>query len=120
MKLLNVKEQALEKYKSQVKGNRNISTEQARRKLTRNVALVKETSRNRIKFTLRGLIYKYGNLHITVRFGTIVDIENHKNYKEHPNNWIFPKRRYIELNKQLGIDDCKYTRNKRHQRSKMR
>lgn len=112
MKLLNLTGKAYDKYRLSVKGNGNIAYDQAQKKLTRNVVLVKETIERKpyekkrfMSRSLRGVTYHYGNLDITVRFGKIVDIENNKGQ---PVKWSFPRERYQQLNKELGILDCKY------------
>lgn len=116
MKLLKATQKALQQYKETVKGNKMISTDEALKKLTRNVQLVKESAPERIALTWKGLRYSYGNLDITVRFGKVVEVVNHKDYRERPDDWDFPKKRYIQLNKELGIVDCKFNKKKKKHR----
>ncbi|PLR72197.1 hypothetical protein [Bacillus sp. UMB0728] len=116
MKLLKATQKALQQYKETVKGNNKISTDEALKKLTRNVRLVKESAPERIALTWKGLKYSYGNLDITVRFGKVIEVVNHKDYRERPDDWDFPKKRYIELNKELGITDCKFSKKKKSNR----
>ncbi|AEK88495.1 hypothetical protein; phage SPbeta [Bacillus amyloliquefaciens XH7] len=55
--------------------------------------------------------YAYGNLIIKVnRKKQVFEILNKKDQDVDQVNWKFPKRRYIELNKELGIKDCKFSK----------
>ncbi|MCA1027023.1 hypothetical protein LCM23_13055 [Cytobacillus kochii] len=110
MKLLKVTDKAKEKYKSQTKGNQDTSDDQVIKKLTRNVILVKETAPDRISWGWKGIIYSYGSLDIIVRFGTVVDVQNKVGKFTH---WKTPKYRYMDLNKRLGITDCKFKNKKK-------
>lgn len=112
MKLLNLKNSAYEYYKQNVKGNETISYEQAQKKLTRNVHLAdqKKSVSNTLKLQQE---YIYGCLKIIVRFGAIVELENKT--KDTIPGWKVNKNKYIYLTKELGIDDNKFTMNKRKQ-----
>ncbi|ASB89285.1 MULTISPECIES: hypothetical protein [Bacillus] len=104
MKMLKVTNDALNYYRKSVKGNKNITEEQARAKLTRNVKLVQaETPERVLRIGLFSKVYMYHDLHITVRNGKVIKIVNHKRPR-------FSKKRYIELSKALGIKDIKYYR----------
>lgn len=108
MKLKELTTKAYNQYRSEVKGNQSISFDQAEKKLNRNLILVKETAPDRI--TTKGLFtttYTYGNMKITTRFNKIVKVVNHKGMSL---LWDFPETRYKELNKQLGILDCKFSK----------
>jgi hypothetical protein len=110
MELLRLTDKAYEQYKVSVKGNKDISKDQAARKLTRNVLLAKELPpRNTLERFIGNRMHMYGNLHILVRRGKIVNVFNHYGGDYH-NGWEFDKRRYIELTKQLGIEDNKFNR----------
>lgn len=109
MKLLKVSDKAFKKYKSTVRGNENITYEQAQKKLTRNAVLVKETAPERIKRKWFNVTYSYGNLDIICRFGTVIDIVNHKGVFD--SNWKFPRHSYQHLNKVMGIPDDKFKKN---------
>ncbi|MGG2091333.1 hypothetical protein AB1283_01025 [Bacillus sp. S13(2024)] len=105
MKLLKLTAKAYMEYCYTVKGNERTTFDQAKRKLSRNVQLVKEAAPDRI---VRGLFYNtyhYGNMKITVRLGKIIKVENSKGK---PVKWKFPKERYIELSKEFGITDSKF------------
>lgn len=112
LKLYKLPEEVYKQYQQQVKGNANITYEQAVKKLNRNIQLVKETAPERIERKFLSVTYKYGNLHLVTRLGKIVKLVNHKDYKQYSDDWIFPKKRYIQLNKELGIDDCKFSKKK--------
>ncbi|MFC8151650.1 hypothetical protein ACFUP3_18405 [Bacillus paralicheniformis] len=104
MKMLKVSEDALNYYRECVKGNKNISEDQARAKLTRNVNLVQAEAPERVlRSGLFSKVYMYHDLHITVRNGKVIKVVNHKRPR-------FSKKRYIELSKALGIKDIKYYR----------
>lgn len=61
LKILKVSAEALHTYKNDVKRNYDIDEDQARRKLTRNVMLVKEFKPGGIK---RGLFLKHTHMEI--------------------------------------------------------
>jgi hypothetical protein len=107
MRLLNLKESAYNTYKREVKGNTNVTFDQAKRKLTRNILLaVERTSlKNILKCEQQ---YIYGCLRITVRFGTIIKIENH--IQDTIPGWTCDQQRYEEISKQLGIYENKFKR----------
>ncbi|WP_137743398.1 hypothetical protein [Robertmurraya siralis] len=117
MKIYKLPEKIYKLYQQQVKGNENITYDQAVKKLCRNIQLVKEKAPERIERKLLNVTFKYGNLHITTRLGKIIKLVNHKDYKQYSDDWIFPKRRYIELNKELGIEDCKFSKKNSYIRS---
>lgn len=105
MKLLDLSYKAYTQYMEQVRGNENISFDQAQRKLSRNVLLVVETAPERVVRGLFSTKYKYGNLTIVVRNRKIVKVVN---YKGKPVGWKINKQRYTELSKELGIVSSKY------------
>ncbi len=100
---------AYEQYKQQVKGNERIPWDQAEKKLNRNILLVQEADSKYTEKKLFTTTYSYGNLKVKVRFGKIIDIENHKGK---PTDWHTKPRRYEELSRQLGILDYKKRSNK--------
>lgn len=108
-----VSRKALDQYRQTVKGNEKTSKSQVVLKLSRNIQLVKEEAPDRIEKKLLTTTYKYGNLHIATRFGRIVSVINHAGK---PVDWTFPQKRYIQLNREYGIKDCKFTSSKRNRR----
>jgi hypothetical protein len=84
-------------YRDNVKGNKNISKEQARLKLTRNVMLAEEG-----KHKGNRKMYMYGNLWMLVVKDKIVWI---KNLKAKNNSFSKDLERYNQINKELGIID---------------
>ncbi|AMR46887.1 hypothetical protein FVD40_06235 [Bacillus subtilis] len=111
MEVLGITEKALSYYRENVKGNKTITPDQALLKMIRNVTLVKETHPERVKKRLFYTEYAYGNMTIKVnRKKQVFDIVNKSGCFSDQNDWKFPKRRYIELSKELGIKDCKISK----------
>lgn len=108
MKLLNVSNDVLQYYREKVRGNENITLDQARKKLTRNVMLAKKvTPRKRLDRLLGISLYQYGNLHMKLRWNKIIYIKNHRSGK-HYGNWKLDKEKYIRLSEELGIEEVKF------------
>ena len=123
MEVLGITEKALSYYRENVKGNKTITPDQALLKMIRNVSLVKETHPERVKKRLFFTEYAYGNMIIKVnRKKQVFEIVNKSGCFSDQNDWKFPKRRYIELSKELGIKDCKFSKitysKKNHNRQK--
>ncbi|QJI52402.1 hypothetical protein [Psychrobacillus phage Perkons] len=105
MKLLRVSGKALNSYRKSVKGNEFTTKDQARRKLTRNVALANEVlHKSEFQRFIGTKVYTYGNLHITVRFGKVVEIVNHSG-GHHYKSWKKDMKKYAKLTKELNITD---------------
>jgi hypothetical protein len=105
LKILKLSDEVYEHYKSNIKGNENITKDQAARKLTRNVMLAMEiTPRNALDRLKGNKLYYYGNLHILVRRGKVVHLSNHYGGK-HFGGWFKDEKRYVQLTKELGIID---------------
>lgn len=113
IKLYDLKAEAYEEYRTQVKGNENTPYDLARKKLTRNVLLGVKKKGVLNTLTLKQE-YIYGNLKIVMRFGTIVKIENHTT--DVVKGWKLNKKEYERLSKELGITDSKFKKKKRHHR----
>jgi hypothetical protein len=108
IRLLNLKESAYQYYRTNVKGNLNISFDQAQKKLTRNVLLaVEKTSLKNILKCQQ--VYIYGNLKIIVRFGTIIEIENH--IQDIVPGWTLDQKKYEQISRELGIYENKFKQN---------
>lgn len=105
IKVLDLKESAFEEYRTQVKGNTNISFELAQKKLTRNVLLAAENKSWKNKLLLQRE-YLYGHLRIIVRLGEIIKVENH--IDEVDPSWWLNQKKYIYLSRALGIKQDKY------------
>ena len=84
-------------YKKNVKGNKNISYEQACLKMTRNMLLALP-----VKKQSGRLIYMYGTLHFTVKDGRVNWIKNNMPI---PAVWYKDRVRYDEIGNTLGIID---------------
>lgn len=111
MEVLGITEKALSYYRENVKGNKSITPDQALLKMIRNVSLVKETHPERVKKRLFCTEYAYGNMIIKVnRKKQVFEIVNKSGCFSDQNDWKFPKSRYIELSKELGIKDCKFAK----------
>jgi hypothetical protein len=108
LRLLKLKQSAYDAYREQVKGNANITYDQAIRKLTRNVMLAVE--KTNIKDALKvKQVYIYGCLKIVVRFGTIIEIENH--IQDVVPGWVLDQAKYEAISKELGIYENKFKQN---------
>ncbi|WJV20785.1 hypothetical protein QU593_10245 [Rossellomorea marisflavi] len=96
-KLLKFKKGLYEFYKEEVSGNKNISLDLARKKMTRNMLLSeKANSENH-----RGQKYKYGSLHFIVNQGGVITWMNNSCFP--PRKWSIDKDKYKQLNKELLI-----------------
>jgi hypothetical protein len=103
LKILELTDKVFQYYRENTRDNKNISRDQAARKLTRNVMLAKEVPpRNAIDRLLGNKMYHYGNLHLVVRRGKVVHIKNYKNQNNYK-GWEFNPHKYVELTKKLGI-----------------
>lgn len=97
MELLNVSKSVYEEYRQKVSGAENISLNQLRRKLTRNMLLAQIKTSHKKDRTY----YMYGRFHFIVnKYNTVVWMSNRMGV---PSNWKRDNKRLIELNKQLGI-----------------
>lgn len=106
MKLLDLQPNAYRYYKRNVKGNENISFEDARKKLTRNVELAELLQPTEDQMMQGVEMYAYGNLLIKVELNKIVWLKNLYG-KNKRGVWQHSLEKYNELNKKLGIeDDC--------------
>lgn len=96
MELLDLKQEAYYIYKM-THGNRDISYDKARRKLTRNILLTNDK-----RITKKGnLLCRYGCLDITIRNGQIIYVHNSYNRKV---NFQKDINKYNYLNKLIGIE----------------
>ena len=87
----------------------NVSFDQARRKLTRNILLAAE--RKSLKNTLkRQREFIYGNMRIIVKSGTIVEIENY--ITDVVPDWTKDEEKYEQITKELGIHEDKNKKRK--------
>jgi hypothetical protein len=103
VKILKLPYELYEYYKTCVRDNENITRDQAARKLTRNVLLAKEVPpRNTLEKLKGNKMYQYGFLHIVVRRGRIVHLNNKGRLDE---EWVKDEQRYQELTKKLEIVD---------------
>lgn len=97
MELIEVSEKAMRYYRKHVEGNKDVSDELIRKKLTRNIMLAKfdqSTSSKKAK------VYWYGQLKIVVVDNKIVKLQNCKGANT---NWTKDEKEYKRLNKLLGI-----------------
>jgi len=109
VQILKLSKKAYKQYTSSVKENEDTGLDQAARKLTRNVQIVKEKVEKhrwmKDNLVIEGTLsttYCYGSLHIKVRNGKVVGIKNHQEDKNF--EFFVPKKRYIQLSRQLGIE----------------
>jgi hypothetical protein len=93
-------------YRENVKGNENISRDQASRKLTRNVLLAMEVPpRNFLETWSGNTKYIYGNLHIIVKRGKVIKLFNNHGKVKAYGGWFLDKEKYNQLTKDLKIVD---------------
>ncbi|MGM7720646.1 hypothetical protein [uncultured Metabacillus sp.] len=109
MKILKLSKKAYKQYTTSVKGNETTDMDQASRKLTRNIQIVKEkVERHKwmkeklIHESMFGTTYFYGNLHIKVWNGKVIGVKNFQGEQEF--EFFVPRRRYEQLSKQLRIE----------------
>lgn len=110
-KVLKLTQEAFNYYRENTnERNKNITYDQACKKISRNVLLAKEV-KLRDKFQrLTGMkLYHYGNLHIYLRWNRVIKLVNHKGGK-HYGGWQQDIMKHIELSEQLGIEDNKYSK----------
>lgn len=99
MRPLKLSQKVYKQYKSTVRGNEDISFEQAELKFLRNMSLSVLSSRPKGK----GTYCQYGDLHFIVSEKDVVVWM--KNRCPSPKGWKRNNKRYLELNKVLGIED---------------
>jgi hypothetical protein len=112
MKILKLPDDIYKKYVLYVKNNEYTQRDQAAKKISRNVILVKELApKEYIKRIWLTTTYEYGNLSISVKLGKVVDIVNRRGWVEIP--WMNTRefrKLYGELTASLRIEDCKFIR----------
>lgn len=96
MRKLQLTNKTYQEYKETVKGNETTSRKQAELKMTRNMQLAHKSKRAQ-----EGEHYKYGCLHFIVAKGKVVWIQNNNKPEK---GWKKDIKRYLELNKELGIE----------------
>ena len=95
MKVLKVNDFALQSYRSFVKGNRSLSSNEVAKKLTRNVLLAKK-----IAEIENQAWYAYGKLRILVKDSIVTCVMNHNDI---PDDWEVDLNKKKILNDMLGI-----------------
>lgn len=101
-RLLTINNKSFEYYKKYVKGNKNISYDQARRKMTRNMHLAYQYQTS---VTSEGRVikhYTYGNLCFSVIKNEVVSIDN---YRPIHSKWKQDYPKYLALSKRFGIHE---------------
>lgn len=100
--LLSLSENSLNYYRKHVKGNRDISENQACRKMTRNMMLAFAYKKDSLNKKSPGTWYAYGCLRFIVKDGTVIWMENHLPvFKVWYKDWEM----YEKLNKEFGIEE---------------
>ncbi|MGD7046998.1 hypothetical protein FZC83_02035 [Rossellomorea marisflavi] len=87
-------------YREHVNGNEDISYDQARRKMTRNMRLAFKADSE----GYRTQKYMYGSLHFCVNERGIITWIRNRQYS--PQGFNIDPVRYIEVSKELGIEDA--------------
>lgn len=100
MSILQFKKGLFQYYKEQVEGNDEISLEQARKKMTRNMRLA--TKANSTGFHSQK--YMYGSLHFIVSDRGVITWIKNRQYS--PQGWSVDKEEYVRSSEELGIEDA--------------
>lgn len=104
VKIYELTDEVLEYYRNNVSGNEKISYDQAKRKITRNIALASRLpSKKRLDRLLGIKHFQYGNLYIKTKRNKVVDIKNNKGQRYV--DWVKDGKLYTQLTIQLGILD---------------
>jgi hypothetical protein len=103
VELLEITEKAFRYYRKKVRGNQDITYDQARKKLTRNVLLAKKLPPRSEEDVQKGnVLYHYGNLHLLVKDGWVIHIKNHRQGNEYT-GWELDRFKYVDLSRKLQI-----------------
>jgi hypothetical protein len=103
LEMVELSPKAFKYYRKKVKHNNNITYDQARLKLTRNIMCAKEIPpRNEEDAAKGNKLYQYGNLEILVRDGWVIHLTNHRGENAYT-GWEFDPYKYVELSKEFGI-----------------
>jgi hypothetical protein len=98
--ILKFKKGLFDYYKETVSGNKDITLDQAQKKMTRNMLLAaKADSTN-----FHAQKYMYGNLHFIVNERGVITWMKNKQYA--PQGWKSDKKLYVQLSEELGIEDA--------------
>ena len=92
-----VSKRVVEDYQSDIRGMENLTRNQIKRKLFRNLLLAHEYD----NANHDGRAFSYGNLFMVVKDNKLVYIEN---FGAKPREWNKDKVKYKQLNKILGIN----------------
>lgn len=90
-------------YQRFVKGNEDISLDQARRKITRNMLLSAAYKRDSPNKESPRTWYAYGILHFIVKDNTVTWIQNHQPIVK---GWKLDYDEYKRLSERFGIDEA--------------
>lgn len=105
IKIYKVSPDVITYYKQNVKGNKDLNDHEITLKITRNILIAHKVNKN----ILTGkATYIYGNLLIRCKWNKVIEVNNSP--ENSISTWKLSKKKYIELNKMLGIKDCKFTR----------
>lgn len=103
MKKLKMDRRIYNEYVTTVQNNEDTSLEQAQLKMTRNAQLAIVSPRRNTRGVITSTHYRYGSLQFIVnKKDKIVWMQN---YTGHPKGWKRDNKRYLELNKELGIEE---------------
>jgi hypothetical protein len=98
--ILKFKKGLFDYYRNTVSGNNEITMDQARRKMTRNMLLAAKSDSTEFNSQR----YMYGSLHFNVNErGVITWIGNRKFT---PQGWELDKEAYVRLSRELGVEDA--------------
>jgi hypothetical protein len=103
MEIVELTDKVFRYYTKKVKHNKNITYDQARLKLTRNIMLAKKIPpRDESDIEKGNALYQYGNLLILVRNGTVIHLKNHRGENSYT-GWELDRFKYVDLTRELGI-----------------
>jgi hypothetical protein len=103
MEIVELTDKVFRYYTKKVKNNKNITYDQARLKLTRNIMLAKKVPpRDELDIEKGNILYQYGNLEILVRNNTVIHLKNHRGENRYT-GWELDRFKYVDLTRDLGI-----------------
>lgn len=104
IEILELGEGVYDYYRNQVKGNKDTTFDQTRRKLTRNMNVAIMDMDNSGLYGLDTTLYHYGNLDMLVVGNTVVWLKNHKGSIQYPSfGKQMNKKLYEQLTEELSI-----------------
>jgi hypothetical protein len=102
VQIFEITDRVYEYYKQNVKGNEDVTKDQAAKKLSRNVMLAKEIPpRNEQDISKGNKMYYYGSLHIVLKGDKIIYLNNHRGSKCY--GWELDQEKYEKISTEFEI-----------------